>query len=142
KVSFTDWKPTDTVYENVIKPFLYSRGIHEIDAIILSHEDMDHMGSVGFILNDFQVNKIITHRYYENTVETKEEWDKNPTPLIKLQKGDRFAIGGQEFTVLSPGYDKGSPNENSLVLYSVFGNVEWLITGDMEGKTEQDISND
>src|SRR5699024_5439162 len=142
KVSFSDRKPTDGVYKSVIKPYLYSRGIHKIDAILLSHEDMDHMGSVEFILNDFHVNKIITSRFYENSADIQKKWDKNPTPIISLQKGDRFAIGGQMFSVLSPGYDKGSSNENSLVLYSVFGNTSWLFTGDMEGKTEKDVRND
>src|SRR5699024_7813245 len=118
------------------------RGIHEIDAIILSHEDIDHMGSVEFILNDFHVRRIVTNRYYKNTEEIQNRWDNNPTPIVKFQKGDRFTIGGQEFLVLSPGYDKGSPNENSLVLYTVIGNKKWLLTGDMEEKTEKDLRND
>lgn len=140
-VSFKDWKPTDTIYENVIKPYLYSRGIHEIDAIILSHEHIDHMGSVEFILNDFHVKKIVTEHFYENTEEIQKKWDKNPTPMYKFKQGDRFTIGGQEFLVLSPEYDQGSANENSLVLYTVFANKKWLFTGDMEARAEKHMRN-
>src|SRR5690625_6724754 len=43
--SFTDFKSNNKVFKHVIKPYLYSRGITKIDAIFISHEDIDHMGS-------------------------------------------------------------------------------------------------
>src|SRR5690625_7557110 len=47
--SFSEMDFTDRVYEQIIKPYLYSKGIQSIDAIFISHEDMDHMGSVDFL---------------------------------------------------------------------------------------------
>lgn len=141
-VSFTDWTPSDKVYKNVIKPYLYHRGIQKIDAIVLSHEDMDHMGSVQFLLDDFHVDRMITNRFYENTKDIQKEWDKHSIPMKTFQKGDAFTIVSQEFLVLSPGYEKNSPNENSLILYTVLGGKRWLLTGDMENQTEKDIRED
>lgn len=142
KVSFTDEEPTDSVYENVIKPYLYHRGIREIDAIVLSHEHIDHMGSVGYLLDDFHVKRILSHQFYENPDTIQAEWDKHPTKMFTFQKGDKITIGDQDFSVLSPGYDKGSANENSLILHTEFAGKKWLFTGDMENQTEKDIMDD
>src|SRR5690625_2872167 len=48
--SFEDFKPTDQVYEQIIRPYLYSRGIGHVDAIFLSHAHGDHNGSVPFMV--------------------------------------------------------------------------------------------
>lgn len=142
KVSFTDERPTDSVYKNVIKPYLYSRGIGEIDTIMLSHEHIDHMGSVSHLLADFPVKRIATQKFYENPEAIQTEWDKHPTNTYTFEKGDKISIRGHDFFVLSPGYDKDSPNENSMVLFTEFGGKKWLFTGDMEDQTEKDIMAD
>src|SRR5699024_3380156 len=46
KVTFGDENISDENYQRVIKPYFLSRGITDIDAIFLSHEDLDHVGSV------------------------------------------------------------------------------------------------
>src|SRR5699024_11465581 len=65
KFSFENMEPTNSVYKNVIRPFLYGKGIQKIDAIFISHEDLDHDGSVPFIMNQFHVKKIIVSEYFE-----------------------------------------------------------------------------
>src|SRR5699024_5931116 len=40
--SFTDMKPSSKVYKQVIKPYLYHRGIDSVDGIFLSHDHLDH----------------------------------------------------------------------------------------------------
>src|SRR5699024_11959356 len=44
---------SDNVYRQVIQPYLKGQGIQEIDAIFISHEHLDHDGSVSFIQEDF-----------------------------------------------------------------------------------------
>src|SRR5699024_218379 len=57
--SFTDFKTNNKVFKHVIKPYLYSRGITKIDAIFISHEDIDHMGSVEFLVEEMKVDQIM-----------------------------------------------------------------------------------
>lgn len=44
---------TTTVGERVIAPFLWSKGIRKIDAIIITHPDADHYNGLGFIIKHF-----------------------------------------------------------------------------------------
>src|SRR5690625_6775407 len=55
--SFKDFKPSERVYSQIIQPYFYYRGITDIDAIIVSHEDIDHNGSIPFIVEDFNVDR-------------------------------------------------------------------------------------
>src|SRR5690625_6177273 len=73
-VNFDHIEPNKRVYKQVIKPYLDSRGITEIDAILLSHEHIDHVGSVSFMLEDMRVEEIIISKYYEINEQTESFW--------------------------------------------------------------------
>src|SRR5690625_7307421 len=62
--SFTDMKPSSKVYKQVIKPYLYHRGIDSVDGIFLSHDHLDHTGSLEFMLNEFRVGELFISLYY------------------------------------------------------------------------------
>src|SRR5690606_25111533 len=69
--SFTDFTTSNKVYRRIIKPYLHSRGINKIDAIFLSHEDSDHVGSVPFIIEDMRVDLIVMSDLYQLDEEDK-----------------------------------------------------------------------
>src|SRR5699024_3215051 len=60
RFSYDTMEASDNVYRQVIQPYLKGQGIQEIDAIFISHEHLDHDGSVSFIQEDFIVHNIIT----------------------------------------------------------------------------------
>lgn len=136
-IDFEKMEPTKKVYKNVIKPFLYSQGIHKMDAIFLSHEHIDHIGSVPYLLEDFQVDEIIISNYYEVDDETKKIWE-NHTSVRRVELDDKIVIGEQLFHVLSP-FEKQSINDSSLVLHTTLGGQNWLFTGDMYKNSEKHI---
>lgn len=135
--SFTDFEPSNKVYKHIIKPYLYSRGITEIDAIIISHEDLDHMGSVDFLVEDMKVDQVIISNYYELAVEQEILWERQGVQIIRVNAGKSFMLNNQQFDVLGPVVDQQSANENSLILYTAFGDVGWLFTGDIDKATER-----
>ena len=137
--SFTDFEPTNKVYKYTIKPYLYSRGITEIDAIFISHEDIDHMGSVDFLIEEIRTNQIIISHYYELDPEQEKQWEKHEVQITKVNAGESIIINGQPFYVLSPIINKNSANENSLVLHTTLGGMKWLFTGDIGKDTERDL---
>src|SRR5690625_7090335 len=71
--SFKDFKPSERVYSQIIQPYFYYRGITDIDAIIVSHEDIDHNGSIPFIVEDFNVEKLVVSEPYELNKSRSEE---------------------------------------------------------------------
>ncbi|MGM8364640.1 DNA internalization-related competence protein ComEC/Rec2 [Virgibacillus sp. W0181] len=137
--SFTDYKPTKTVYEQIIKAYLHSRGIHKIDAIFLSHEDLDHDGSVSYIVNDMDVKEIFISEFYEMDEDKIQDLQKNNVAVKRVAYNENVTISGQTFYFLSPLKDNESSNENSLIIYTSFEGIDWLFTGDAGKETEQEI---
>ena len=137
--SFTDFKSNNKVFKHVIKPYLYSRGITKIDAIFISHEDIDHMGSVEFLVEEMSVDQIMISHYYELDVNHEKHWEENGAQITKVNAGETIMLGGQTFYVLGPVLDKNSANENSLVVYTSLGGMNWLFTGDIGKATEREL---
>ncbi|HEY4602697.1 MAG TPA: DNA internalization-related competence protein ComEC/Rec2 [Cerasibacillus sp.] len=137
--SFTEFKPDDRVFRQIIKPFLDYKGIQQIDALILSHEDMDHMGSVDFIVKAFSVKQIIVSDYYHVNMSQQQIWSEQGTELQRVETNDKIIIGNHPFTVLAPFKDAGNDNDNSLVLYTVFADKSWLLTGDIGKSVERQM---
>lgn len=135
RFSYDTMEASENVYKQVIQPYLKGQGIQEIDAIFVSHEHLDHDGSISFIQEDFTVHNIITSEYYEWTEEKREVW-KNVhiasfNEIIKLQN--------QSFQVVSPQIETDSADDNSLVLYTELGGLRWLFTGDVGKETERKL---
>ncbi|GAB3050678.1 DNA internalization-related competence protein ComEC/Rec2 [Virgibacillus ainsalahensis] len=138
--SFEDMKPTENVYKQMIKPYLYSRGISKIDAVFLTHEDIDHNGSLSYIIEEIDVEKVILSKFYELTNETAQSWESNDIEVSQVTRDDTIRIGEQLFHVLAPYKNNLSPNENSLVLYTELGGKNWLFTGDIGINEEKELS--
>lgn len=138
-VTYSDEQISDTVYHQVIKPFLYSRGIFHIDAIILSHAHVDHYGSSQFIIEDFHTPLLIVSEFFELNDLEKKFLHEHRVDILRVRGADSFTLHGQTFNVLSPVKDELDIDDNSLVLQSKFGNKTWLFTGDISRTIERKI---
>lgn len=137
--SFSEMEFTDKVYKQTIKPYLYSKGIHSIDAIFISHEDMDHMGSVDYLVDEFSVENIYISPFYKLSEESVHIWSENKVNVNLVEKDHQITLYNTSFNVLSPFRDTESDNENSLVIYTEIGGLVWLFTGDIGVETEKEL---
>jgi len=87
-------------------PFLRKHRIYEIDYLIASHGDFDHIGAAPSLRENFKV------RHY---LDTREDFP--------------FTIGDLTFTNYNI-YNLSSENEQSLVISLDFMGKKWLFTGD------------
>lgn len=141
KFHFSDQEPTDSIYRKILLPYLQGRGIREIDAIFVSHAHLDHHGSLRYILEDFPVKRIYISEFHEAEDPELQAWVKNKEVQIEqVEYGEVIEEEGISFTVLSPEQDYGDVNDNSLVLYTRFGQSSWLFTGDLTEKVEKIIA--
>lgn len=113
--------------DRVIIPFLKSKGISEIDSLILSHWDSDHSGGLLTLLKSIQVQTIITNNpAYENT--------RN---LSFCRSGRSWNWDGVLFEFLHPTANfLAKDNDRSCVLKISTGDQAVLVSGDIEVKAE------
>jgi competence protein ComEC len=139
RLSFEDMEANKNVYKQIIKPYLYSRGIREIDAVFLTHEDVDHTGSISFMVEELNIDQILVSDYYQFDETTVLHWLENNVDIRRVSHNHEVEIGGHPFYVLAPVRDKHGANENSLVLYTEAGGKRWLFTGDIGKEEEKEI---
>lgn len=139
RFSFKDMEPTKSVYKQVILPYLKYRGIHKLDGLFLTHEDIDHIGSAEFMIDEGIVEALYISEFFampENLA--NKSVDKN-VAVYRLKTGETLEVAGQRINVLAPIQDKRSANENSLVLYTELGGKSWLFTGDISKQEEREL---
>jgi competence protein ComEC len=122
-----------------IEAYLRSRRISHIDAVILSHADIDHYNAVPELLEKFSVERIYVSplMFREETAPLavlREAVDKAGVPLNSLAAGEMLMAGDCAATVLHPpeeGVD-GNDNAQSIVLSVEYEGRRLLLTGDLE----------
>jgi len=139
------WSPLANSGDQVILPFLRSRGITHLDAVFLSHPHADHIGGMPSIINEMSISKIYQSGYpYESALYLNmlAAAERTGTEIIDLRKGDVAWVDPliRIFVVGPDGKRHNSnPNDHSLVLKLVYGETAILFTGDAEDHQERRI---
>ncbi len=126
--------------ERTIADFLWWRGIRRLDAVALSHADLDHYNALPGLLEKFSVgavyvSPVMFEKHNPAVAALRAAIDRSGTPLGNLQAGDRLLGGvGCTMEVLHPppGGVMGSENANSLVLAVEYRGRRILLPGDLE----------
>lgn len=137
--TFPSFEGTDRAYNQVIKPYLLGEGITKIDTVFLSHEHVDHFGSLRYALEDFLVDEIIISPFYELDEVNEAIWNKHNIPIYRMGFNETIERKDHAFQALSPKENKYDPNENSLVLLTELGELDWIFMGDAEQEAEKSI---
>jgi competence protein ComEC len=125
------------ITKNTLIPLFKSHGIKEIDYLILTHGDEDHMGEIFNVINNFKVNRIILNSGIKTNIESKLI---NEYKNIEFFDEDTLIINKYKFYFINNA-NKDNINNNSLVIYTNINNHKILFTGDITTKEEQEIIN-
>ncbi|MBR2563517.1 MAG: ComEC/Rec2 family competence protein [Paenibacillus sp.] len=151
------WKTRRDPYEvgaKLVVPLLKKRGIHQLDAVIVTHADQDHAGGLQAVIEQIPVK----HFIFNGTTSGKEKFDQLLDTVAQRQISP-FAI--QQGMIYRPDQEtalyfispersewidpsEGVPvlenqNGESVVFVLEMSGVSMLFTGDMEAATEQDV---
>lgn len=142
------WQPGGNAGEQIILPYLKAAGINKLDAVILSHPHADHIGGIISIMEEIEISHIYNSGYvydsrlYELYQKRAKELN---IPVTSVSAGDKLEIDKSVLMlVLGPeGSPKGSdPNQHSVVINMIYGESEFLFTGDAgEDQEERLVEN-
>lgn len=136
-------KKSFEVGEDVLVPFLKSKGITTLDKLIITHGDMDHAGGAFALMEQINVKEVVLPNIEEQSELEQRLIDKCEeikVPVYFASQGDRWSAGNTEFVVLSPKEKTATDkNDASIVLYTELGGLKWLFTGDLGVEGEEKI---
>ncbi len=129
------------VGENVVSPYLWSRGFKRLDVVALTHAHSDHMGGMASILRNFRPKEL-----WLSVISPNEDLARLLAEArelgVSVQQhfdGDEFEFGGTAVRVLAPQRDWRSfrpGNNDSMVLKISYGGTSALMEGDAEASSE------
>jgi competence protein ComEC len=123
--------------EDVVSPYLWSRGIRNIDILVATHAHADHSGGIGALLENFKPRELWTGAYPLAGV--VERAARLHVPVRELRASPAFDYGGARIEILSPPADYAAAqpgNNDSLAMRITYGARSILLTGDMESPRE------
>ena len=118
----------------------------EIEIVIATHPDRDHIGGLIDVAKNFKIGKVITTGAEKDTAVFKEwkdirEYDRIET--LEAQRGDEIDFDGSKIRIISPGSSvdplAGDANNKSVVARLDYGGNSFLFTGDTESTAEREI---
>ncbi len=126
--------------------YLRAEGVTELDALVLTHSDADHIGSAVELLNGVAVKSVYVGSDRGET-QLQRELDaaivKQGVPVRPVRRGDRLqADPAVEIEVLNPeegSRDGSDANEQSVVLLVEYGEKKFLLTGDADTDAEREM---
>lgn len=131
--------------ERIIKSYLKKRKIKKLDIVIATHFDKDHIGSLDYIIDKFNIGKVYTSKdidksqAYNNLIKSCRNKNLN---FEILKKGDKIKITKDiNIIVLNPSYIQENKNLNSIAINLSYINMDFLFTGDCEESNEVDMIN-
>ncbi len=112
---------------SVVLPFLRFNNLDQIDSLVISHGDNDHIGGADYLIKQMPVKQIITS--------VPEKFvGFSPTSCVA---GQSWQWDGVDFDILSPNQQGfASGNDNSCVLMITAASGKILLTGDIEAAAE------
>lgn len=121
-----------------IIPYLNSKGINRIDALILTHGDFDHMGEAINLVNNFMVEKVIFNCGEFNDLEKEliKVLDKKKIKYYSCIK-ELNIDNNKLYFLQTKEYD--NENDNSNVIYTELNGYEFMFMGDAGIDKEKDI---
>ena len=130
--------------EEKIKNYLDSLGVKEIEYLILTHHDADHIGGADMVLAEYEVLNVIKPELEKTTkVYTRmmEAIAAEGCTVYNALPGETYSLGEFDMFVFGPDPNnkKLDSNNSSIVIKATWGDTTAMLTGDAEEPAEESI---
>jgi competence protein ComEC len=132
--------------DDVVAPYLWSRGLDHLDVVALTHAHGDHIGGLPRIIEDFHPAELWVGINPETPalLHLYEVANENHLAIRRHVAGDEVDWAGTKIRVLSPPADwqpkAKRANDDSLALLIGYGKTRALLAGDLERNMEQYVA--
>lgn len=110
-----------------------------LEVVVATHPDADHIGGLIEVFNSFVIGEL----WHTGGTKTTQVYGDFQTAfqaegcqIRTLTRGDTLSFSYLVFEVYHPASLTGSTNNQSIVLYLDYGEVDFLFTGDAEQEAE------
>ncbi len=130
------------VGEDVVSPYLWSRGLKRIDVVALTHAHEDHLGGLPAIFENFRVGEFWVGRDIQSAAyrQVLAAARAHGVVVRHLKQGDAFSEDGISGKILWPddlSEGQSAKNDDSLVMRLTDGSESFLLAGDIERPSER-----
>lgn len=129
--------------QQTVQNALWARGRSSIDAVVISHADVDHFNGIPGLAQTVSIGQALLHRTFFDFDQPSvrklcESLERRHVPMKLVWQGDRVRLGENssvDVEVLQPPANGkwASDNANSIVLRVTYAGRVILLTGDLEG---------
>ena len=134
----------ESTLSNEISSYFDEHNITNLDYLIITHFDKDHVGSASSVIDNIEVDNVLQSyvpkdsEFYENYLSSLEKKNITPTTV----SGDyEFTLGDMNFTVNGPDkvYDSNESNNSSLITSLIYGDTSFIFMGDAQNDRLKDF---
>ena len=131
------WHEAADAGSRIVAPYLRHEGIGRVDALVVSHQDLDHAGGALSLLRAVPVARLLSSLPPDHPV----VWERAGAPADRCVDGMRWRWDGVDFEVLHPPpayYQdaRAKTNDLSCVVAVSAGRSRVLLSGDIEARSE------
>ncbi len=123
--------------------YLQAQGVSELDMVIATHPDADHIGGMADVLEQYPPKTFLmsfmdddhtpTSKSYERLLTTLDE---KSIPVTEAAPGQQYTLGEAVIDILAPLEASEDTNNMSVVSRITFGEHRFLMMGDAEKEVE------
>ena len=124
--------------------YLHEAGVEELDYVIMTHPQSDHIGGMRAVLDEFSVEQVLLPdfdkapiEWWPATEQLMARIDEQENPAIVMKTGDIYPLGEGSITVLLDGVESDNVNNISPLLLFEAPGMRFLMEGDAEKQVER-----
>jgi competence protein ComEC len=120
----------------ILVPFLRASGLRGVDLMVVTHEDLDHLGGALTVLESVEVDKL------SSSLAPGHALNSLVARAARCAAGTSWEWDGVRFAILHPrpGWEAARRNNQSCVLRIDTGGGSMLLTGDIERAAEASLA--